>query len=336
MPPDPHSLSESERQLLARAGLERDSSWEEKSAEELEALLQNALQEGEELPSREKIDSWREEVSAESQEASGAAPAEPRPEEDEELLEVLRHAPRAQFIALAEESPLELEKISEVIYLDHLDEDREVFVEREVVDFDISSFERGQRASESHLPFNRKDERAVGLDLSRVKRMDEVQKESAPLPALEHRGPVPGKAESAPIAAKHKIESESESEKRIRGVALLHPMKVWFGGVFTLASQVLLVAALALTPMLFQGPEWGWTVWVSAALFLCALLYLILAVPVKCRVCRQPLYVPKRIPKDRQAAKLPLMGYVGGLAVHSVFTLRCRCPYCGTILSLKD
>lgn len=133
------------------------------------------------------------------------------------------------------------------------------------------------------------------------------------------------------------------SRRYVRGVLHPHPWHLRMGAVFTLIVLPLLPVAiisgflLMLTSISPESFPWvpEWLIAFPIALPVIGIGYLICALPGKCRVCTQKLFVHKRALKHAKAHRLFCMGYVVPLSIHLLLFSWFRCSSCGTPVRLK-
>ncbi|MGJ8695106.1 MAG: DUF4332 domain-containing protein [Verrucomicrobiaceae bacterium] len=128
---------------------------------------------------------------------------------------------------------------------------------------------------------------------------------------------------------------KEHSRSYIRGV--LHPQvaKVKFGAVISILVLILIPATLVAGGMIVATNNLWWFA-IPAALVFFGLLYLMFAVPVKCRICGQPAFWPKACRRHVKAHHIPLIGYILPTSVHMIVFKWFRCIYCGTSVRLKE
>lgn len=132
----------------------------------------------------------------------------------------------------------------------------------------------------------------------------------------------------------------------VRGVPHPRPWRVWFGALavlfFRFALISLVLGSLVLLPMAFLSPEseegqryMFILLGILLAWMVSGLLYLLIALPSRCRVCTNQLYVNKRCTKNAKAHSLWGFGLTGSLALHALLFGWFRCMYCGTAIRLR-
>jgi hypothetical protein len=137
---------------------------------------------------------------------------------------------------------------------------------------------------------------------------------------------------------------DPSSRRYIRGVLHSNPHQVWWGAVFTLASQILIplgiFAAFALLlkdngASLFQWVP-SWFLAFPLGVFVAGAMYLVISYNSSCRICGQKCFVPRNCLKNRKAHHIPLLGYVFSVALHIILFRWFRCTFCGTPVRLKE
>ncbi|HEY1122131.1 MAG TPA: DUF4332 domain-containing protein, partial [Haloferula sp.] len=128
----------------------------------------------------------------------------------------------------------------------------------------------------------------------------------------------------------------------IRGVLHDRPLRVWFGGLITVLLQLIIPLAIIAAPLLIlsnERPDFAWVpAWIIAfplAVPVLGVLYAFISTGAKCRVCAQRLYWPKHCLKNRKAHHLPLLGYIGAVALHVMVFRWFNCTFCGTSIRIK-
>jgi hypothetical protein len=56
----------------------------------------------------------------------------------------------------------------------------------------------------------------------------------------------------------------------------------------------------------------------------------------RCKICSQPLFVPKGANKNSKAHHVPVIGYIIPTALHLLVFRWFRCTYCGTAVRVKE
>ena len=130
---------------------------------------------------------------------------------------------------------------------------------------------------------------------------------------------------------------EPHSRSYIRGVLHPRPWHVRSGALVSLL-------ALPMIPLTFVGlglmaafPEkWMLFLPIPILAVVAGLLYLIVATKPRCRICGQPMFVPKRCFRHVKAHRFPLIGYIIPTALHMLTFKWFRCIFCGTAVRLKE
>lgn len=131
---------------------------------------------------------------------------------------------------------------------------------------------------------------------------------------------------------------EPKTYLRKKGVRHMTPFRTWLGAVSVLLLFVSILFSIAVTTLVLLNGERGWQI-ISLCfgpLFLALILFLSLALPRKCSVCRAHIFSFKKYTRNKAAHCLPLFGYVFATALH-VFLFRWfRCPACGSSQQLEN
>ncbi len=134
------------------------------------------------------------------------------------------------------------------------------------------------------------------------------------------------------------------SRRYIRGVLHSHPHQIWWGAVFTLASQILIpLGIFAAVALLFKDNgaslfQWvpSWFLAFPLGVFVFGALYLLISYNSSCRICGQKCFVPRNCLKNRKAHHIRILGHVFAVALHIMLFRWFRCTYCGTPVRLKE
>ncbi|WP_035603528.1 DUF4332 domain-containing protein [Haloferula sp. BvORR071] len=184
-----------------------------------------------------------------------------------------------------------------------------------------------------------------GIDPSRVRTIEEAQGDVPPPRASSSRAGM----EDERIALLRSPRPETNKGRNpnsrffIRGVLHDQPLKVWFGGLFAVLLQISIPLAIIAAPLLIlhdEKPEqfaWvpKWIIAFPLAVPILGLLYALVSARAKCRVCAQRIYVPKHCLKNRKAHHLPMLGFIGALALHVITFKWFNCTFCGTSIRIK-
>lgn len=111
------------------------------------------------------------------------------------------------------------------------------------------------------------------------------------------------------------------------------------GATYLAAIATLLVVpsimAMIAAPLLFlNGIPDKKILFCCVAVILLGLPYLVLSRMALCSVCHMPVFSFAKYGRNRAAHHLPLLGYTIATALHVLFTMRFRCPACGTGMRL--
>lgn len=121
------------------------------------------------------------------------------------------------------------------------------------------------------------------------------------------------------------------SRLHIRGISMASPIRIYLGALICLVFLTTMFLSLLSPIYLLMTEGLDPMVIVVLALFvLSTLLYFFVSVPCRCRVCRVSLYSLRGFLRNRQAHRLPILGYTFATALHLVLFLWVRCPACGT------
>jgi hypothetical protein len=184
-----------------------------------------------------------------------------------------------------------------------------------------------------------------GFDAARVRTIEEAQGDAPPVRASSTKA---GMQDERIALLRTPLEKTNRGKKPssrfyIRGVLHDRPLRVWFGGLFLVLLQLVTPLALIAAPLLIlsdQKPRdfaWvpGWIIAFPLAVPILGLLYAMVGIGAKCRVCAQRIYVPKHCLKNRKAHHIPLLGYIGAVALHVIVFKWFNCTFCGTAIRIK-
>jgi hypothetical protein len=191
-----------------------------------------------------------------------------------------------------------------------------------------------------HVADSRLGER-LGIDVSRVKKVEEAAANPTPRPRVN----VDERTQLIRTAREETNRGKDPKSRRfVRGVLHDRPFFVRLGCWIVLAFQLSIPLAILAAPLVMladgQGPgyEWipSWVVAFPLALPLLGILYFTLSYRVKCRVCGQRVLAPRQCLKNRKAHHIPLLGHIVALALHTVLFHWFNCTYCGTSVRVKE
>ncbi|MGYP000033788075 len=108
--------------------------------------------------------------------------------------------------------------------------------------------------------------------------------------------------------------------------------RTWMGAVIVLLLFICILFSISVTTLVLLNGERGWPLislcfgpWILALV-----LYLSLALPRKCSVCRAHVFSFKKYTRNKAAHHIPLFGYVFATALHIFLFRWFRCPACGS------
>ena len=132
------------------------------------------------------------------------------------------------------------------------------------------------------------------------------------------------------------VQEHRKTYLRKKGIKHLTPFRTWIGAIAVLLFFASSISAIILTSMMLLNGERGWQIiclcfgpWILALI-----LYLAVALPRKCSVCRAPLFSFKKYNRNKAAHHIPLFGYVFATALHIFLFNWFRCPACGSAQQL--
>lgn len=136
-----------------------------------------------------------------------------------------------------------------------------------------------------------------------------------------------------------------ESRRYIRGVMHAHPYHLTAAALVTLLLGLVLPLAIISAGLLLWSdlqPEllsWvpKWLLAFPLALPVVGAAYFIWGVGSgRCKICNQPLFVPRGVNKNAKAHHVPVIGYIIPTALHLLVFRWFRCTYCGTAVRVKE
>lgn len=143
------------------------------------------------------------------------------------------------------------------------------------------------------------------------------------------RRPGPHRAASPETEEGGRAATASDREHAIHCV---RPFRIYFGALATLLLAVDLAACVVVPLYLLTGMQTGVNLNDLALIALAAALpYLLWGLFAHCPVCNIRLFsFLHRFPRNRNAHRLPFLGYSVATALHIVFCFWFHCPACGT------
>lgn len=133
------------------------------------------------------------------------------------------------------------------------------------------------------------------------------------------------------------VRQEPKTYLRKKGVKHMTPFRTWLGAASVLLLFVCILFSIAVTTLVLLNGERGWRI-ISLCFgpwFLALILYLSLALPRKCSVCRAHIFSFKKYTRNKTAHIIPLFGYVFATALHIFLFRWFRCPACGSSQQLE-
>jgi hypothetical protein len=184
-----------------------------------------------------------------------------------------------------------------------------------------------------------------GFDSTKIRTIEDAQGDAPPVRAASSSAGVQDERINLLRTPLEKTNRGRKPSSRfyIRGVLHDRPLRVWFGGLITVLLQLVVPLAIIAAPLLIlsdqQVERFSWVpAWIIAfplALPPLGILYAFVSSGAKCRVCAQRMYVPKHCLKNRKAHHLPLLGYIGAVALHVMTFKWFNCTFCGTAIRIK-
>ncbi len=158
-------------------------------------------------------------------------------------------------------------------------------------------------------------------------------------PSTKEIAPLVGKGRQLINAPKPETNAGKKEHSRsyIRGVLHPQPPKVYLAALVSLFTIPMLpLTFVALGVAAWKKEWWMYCAIVPALALFFGFLYLIIATKPKCRICGQPMFVPKRCFRHVKAHRFPLLGYILPTSLQLLLFKWFRCIYCGTAIRLKE
>jgi len=149
--------------------------------------------------------------------------------------------------------------------------------------------------------------------------------------------PLQGKGRSlmtAPLPETNAGKKE-HSRSYIRGVLHPQPFRVYLGAFIAIITITLLPLSFVAMVMIVMKQSIWWLA-VPGAAIIFGILYAMFATYPRCRICGQPIFVPKRCRRHVKAHHIPLVGYILPTGLQLIFFKWFRCIFCGTSVRLKE
>lgn len=128
---------------------------------------------------------------------------------------------------------------------------------------------------------------------------------------------------------------KEHSRRYIRGVLYPQPAKLRIASLVAILFFFSLLTGIVGAMIIVLTKDIWWVVAPAVTLIL-GLLYLMVASKIKCRICGQPLYIPKGCRRHVKAHHIPLIGYILPMSLQMLIFHWFRCSYCGTSVRLKE
>ena len=130
---------------------------------------------------------------------------------------------------------------------------------------------------------------------------------------------------------------KEHSRSYIRGVLHPRPWQVRIGAMIAIVAIVMApMVFVALGAILLYPQYWQFIMVVPAISLVAGILYAMFATKPRCRICGQPLFVPKRCFRHVKAHRFPLLGYIVPTSLQLLLFKWFRCIFCGTAIRLKE
>jgi len=136
---------------------------------------------------------------------------------------------------------------------------------------------------------------------------------------------------------------DPRSRTYVRGVLHTHPLGITLGAIVTLTLALLLPLAVGVSGLLLLAvlspARFGWaSPWllvVPCALPVLGVLYLIVGINGRCRICTQRVFLHRACRKNSKAHHIRGLGHIIPMCMHILLFRWFRCTYCGTPVRLK-
>lgn len=127
------------------------------------------------------------------------------------------------------------------------------------------------------------------------------------------------------------------SRRYVRGVLHPRPWHVRMGAIASLlALPTLPFPFIGLALMAAYREQWYYFLPLPLITLVFGVLYLMIATKPRCRICGQPLFVPKRCFRHVKAHHVRLIGYIIPTSLQLLIFKWFRCIFCGTSIRLKE
>jgi hypothetical protein len=279
---------------------------------------------------------WKSAVEKKSSRAKHSAPSDVvNFELDPEVMEMMRNAPLAEALSTrtlaAKNVPVSAIPIAVLLTEVHGDISVRVSTKSQQKS-QVTSLATSAIGHVNSISLSRKKE---DIDLSRIKTL-QAHSDIAPLPKADFNIVTTTRPETNKGVS-------TDSRRFIRGVLHPKPAFVWWGALFTLITQFAIpLGIVSMTLLLLRDQKHETFSWVPSwflafpiSVFAFGILYLTISYNCSCCICGQKLYVPKRCLKNKKAHRIPFLGFIFPIALHTVLFRWFRCSHCGTAMRLK-
>lgn len=321
---DMEEISRSEVELLEAAGYIDVAAFGDFSTQEIYDELERAnqmLSIVDEVPSLERIATWRRNAGGESY-GVGAAASSSLDEsellrEDEEAELPFAQPLSRKFVA---KHHIDIESLPQLVEGGSL---RKPKAKAVIPD--------GKKDLVETVPGKRKGE----IEVQKLRSIDDARNEKVSKSALPVKN---GEVDRTKVVSPETNEGvDPHSRNYVRGVLHNDPIGTSFGAYAFVLTSLLLVASLVpIGYILFHRDEYMWGL-LSPALFIVAMMiYLGSARKTACPVCRQRQFVPKSCLKHNKAHHIRGLGHMLPTAIHLICFHWFRCIFCGTSIRVKE
>lgn len=115
----------------------------------------------------------------------------------------------------------------------------------------------------------------------------------------------------------------------------MHPIRTWLCAVFAVVFFISLgLGVIGLPLMIYYKWEIPLLVPCLYGVAGAVLMYIFFALETQCSVCRMKLFYISRTSHAKDAHHWPLLGYIFPTALRMALLGRCKCPMCGTGITL--
>lgn len=261
-------------------------------------------------------------------------------EADPDVQEMLKRAPLALPIPnrMLADAGIRPSDIAAATMLNRADSDLEVHVAVGSKKREMAGMPKRRASGVVQVADFRPGEK-MGIDVSRVRHIDEANDVPVPEPRMDERTRLIRTAREKTNRGR-----EPGTRRFVRGVLHDRPVQVVLGCLVALLFQLSIPLAIIASPLLIisdvaeSGFDWvpGWFIAFPIAVPILGILYFCISFRVKCRVCTQRVLAPRQCLKHRKAHRIPLLGHIPAVALHTLFFRWFNCTYCGTSVRIKE